>query len=451
MELLRAGRCRFHACGSDSFVVGARRPTPSNYTRHPRSRCWLGARCTALLNAYAWTPAWSSPEPGPPTCLTKWYSGDGYVPIRTNLRSTMNSATNAAATSTDPSSLVNELLEQASPIGLPSQEPRVANQFVHQDAFGQSSPQSRSYDPTQKAVELPVYERARNGDPEAQFNLGLIYDRGDRVERDATQALKWYQEAADRGLSKSQYTLGAKHGLGRDLPKNEIESFRWIRYAANQGHTPSQWLVASFYFGKFGVFKDNVEAYKWALLAGLNSSNVSQECKNLLSVVQGLLNAKQIRHCEISASRWKVKEWDQIEPLRRDPELIETTNGPRYQLSAPILAVRKLLERWQISTAVTNRFMGFDQFEDRYVQGLLTGSEALVQGSETEDRIVNLYYIRCVLGAMFRDKAVENKWLHKPHPQLEGKSLMDLILSGPWTDLVRARAHVDWVSGRLGC
>lgn len=363
----------------------------------------------------------------------------------------MNSATNAAATSTDPSSLVNELLEQASPIGLPSQEPRVANQFVHQDAFGQSSPQSRSYDPTQKAVELPVYERARNGDPEAQFNLGLIYDRGDRVERDATQALKWYQEAADRGLSKSQYTLGAKHGLGRDLPKNEIESFRWIRYAANQGHTPSQWLMASFYFGNFGVFKDNIEAYKWALLAGLNSSNVSQECKNLLSVVQGLLNAKQISHCEISASRWKVKEWDQIKPLRRDPELIETTNGPRYQLSAPILAVRKLLERWQISTAVTNRFMGFDQSEDRYVQGLLTGSEALVQGSETEDRIVNLYYIRCVLGAMFRDKAVENKWLHKPHPQLEGKSLMDLILSGPWTDLVRARAHVDWVSGRLGC
>ena len=86
----------------------------------------------------------------------------------------MNSATNPAATSIDLSSQLNEFLEQASTIGLPSQEPRVASQFVHQNTFGQSSPESRSYEPTQKALELPVYERARNGDPEAQFNVGLI-------------------------------------------------------------------------------------------------------------------------------------------------------------------------------------------------------------------------------------------------------------------------------------
>ena len=363
----------------------------------------------------------------------------------------MSSASNPAATSTDPSSLVNVLLGEADPIESLSQEPREPNQMAHQAAAGRSSAEPGSLDPTQKAVELPVYERARNGDPEAQFIVGLIYDRGDGVERDATQALKWYQEAADQGLPKSQYMLGAKYGLGRDLPMNKIEAFRWMRYAANQGHAPSQWLTASFYFGNFGVYKDNVEAYKWALLAGLNSSNVSQECKGLLSTVQEPLNAKQISRCEISASRWRVKEWDQIRPLRKDAELIETPDGPRYQLSAPILAVRKLLERWHISTEFTNRFMGFDQSEERYVQGLLTGSEALIQGSETEDRIVNLYYIRCVLGAMFRDKAVENKWLHKPLPQLGGMSLMDLILSGPWTGLVTAREHVDWVSGRLGC
>lgn len=133
----------------------------------------------------------------------------------------------------------------------------------------------------------------------------------------------------------------------------------------------------------------------------------------------------------MSASRWKVREWDQIRPFRRDPELIETPDGPHYQLSAPILAARKLLERWHIIADFTNRFMGCDQSEEQYVQGLLTGSEALTQGSETEDRIVNLYYIRCVLGAIFRDKTVENKWLCKPHFQLGGMLLIDLIISGP--------------------
>lgn len=383
--------------------------------------------------------------------LAKCYDGDGSVLIRTNPRSMMSSATNPAATSIGPSSLVNVLLAAADPIEALPQEPREANQLAYETAFGQLSAEPGPHDSAQKAVELLIYDRARNGDPEAQFDLGVTYDRGDGVPRDATQALKWYREAADRGLPESQYTLGAKYGIGRDLPMNKIESFRWIRYAANQGHSPSQWLTASFYFGSFGVHRDNVEAYKWALLADCNQRTVGQECRILLSEIQKLLNSNQMNHCEIIANRWKAKDWNQIKPFRRSPEFIETPSGPRHRLDAPILAVKKLLERWQISTELTNSFMGYDKSEERYVQGLLTGSEALIEGSETEDRIVNLYYIRCVLGAMFRDKEVENKWLRKPHPQLGGRSLMDLILSGPWTDLVTAREHVDWVSGRLGC
>lgn len=433
----------------------------------------------------------------------------------------MSSATNATAT--DPSWLANKLLAEAGSIEFPSGVPHEANQFAHQAAFGQLSPESSPHDSTQKVVVLPIPETAQSEDPEAQFELGATYDRGDGVPRDATQAFKWYQKAAEQGLAKaqfnlavlyftgdgvarnteqaanwfrrsgeqgvvvaqynlgafyekgigvkpdievavqwyrraansglpeSQYMLGAKYGLGHGLPLNRIESFRWIRYAANQGHPASQWLIASFYFGGIGVWRDHVEAYKWALLANSNQNQVDQECKNMLSTIQKLLNKKQLNRCEIVASRWKVKDWDQIKPFRRTPELTETPDGPRYRLDAPILAARKLLERWQISTKLTTRFMGFYESEDQYVEGLLTGREMLIQGSETEDRIVNLYYIRCVLGAMFRDKEAENRWLHKPHPQLDGRSLMDLILSGPWSDLVTARQHVDWVSGRLGC
>lgn len=433
-----------------------------------------------------------------------------------------SSATNAAAPSTDPSWAANKLLAEATP-ELPSQHLGEANQWVHQAAFSQSRTESTSYDSIQKVVELPIPETAQSPDAEALFDLAVMYDNGDGVERDTTQALKWYQEAAEQGLAKaqfnlavlyftgdgvvkddgqavkwfrrsaeqgivasqhnlgafyekgigvksdiasaiqwyrkaadqglpeSQYMLGTKYGLGDGLELNKIESFRWIRYAANQGHSESQWLVASFYFGGIGVCKDNVEAYKWALLARSNQNEVSQDCKNLLNAVQKLLDNAQIRHCEIVASRWKVKNWDQIKPFLRTPELVDTPHGPRYRLGAPLQAVTKLLERWQINPALTTRFMGFGRSEERYVEGLLTGREILIQGSETEDRIVNLYYIRCVLGAMLRDKEAENRWLRLPDPKLGGKSLMDLILSGPWTDLEAARNHVDWVSGRLGC
>ena len=227
---LRATASGFHARGSDSRTAATHRPTP--------------------LQLHS------------PSCeVLPW----GRFPlIRTNPRSMMSSATNPAATSIDLSWLVNVLLAAADPIEAPPQEPHGANQLAHQTAFGQSSAEPRSHDSAQKDVELLIYDRALNGDPEAQFDLGVTYDRGDGVPRDATQALKWYQEATDHGLPKSQYTLGAKYGLGRDLPMNKIESFRWIHYAANQGHSPSQWLTASLYFGSFGVHRDNVEAYKWA-------------------------------------------------------------------------------------------------------------------------------------------------------------------------------------------
>lgn len=434
----------------------------------------------------------------------------------------ISSATSAAMPPADPLWVAKKLLKEASP-ELPSHEPCEASQLAHQAAFSRPSPQSEPHGPVQKVVELPIPETAQKGNAEAQFDLGVSYDRGDGVKRDSTKAfewyrkaarqglaeaqfnlavlyftgdgvlknygqaakwfhrsaeqgvvasqnnlgalyekgigvkpdlksaIQWYRKAAKQGLPQSQYMLGTKYGLGHGVPSNRIESFRWIRYAANQGHSASQWLVSSFYYGGLGVYKDYVEAYKWALLASSNQNKVSQECKNLLTTLRKLLNETQIRHCEIVASRWKVRAWDQIKPFLRNPELIETPSGPRYQLSAPIKVFKKLLERWKISPEHTTRFIGFSQSEERYVEEILTGREVLIQGSEAEDRIVNLYYIRCVLGAMLRDKEAENRWLRIPDPKLGGKSLMDLILSGPWSDLVAAKNHVDWVSGRSGC
>ena len=434
----------------------------------------------------------------------------------------VNTATDGAEISTDPSWVANKLLAEARP-EIASEEHCEANHLAHRAASSQASSESTSCDSAKRMVDLPIPESTPNGDAEAQFDLGVSYDRGDGEEREPTQAFKWYQAAAEQGLAKaqfnlavlyfmgngvvkddgqavkwfrrsaeqgivtaqynlggfyekgigvspdiesaiqwyrksaeqglpeSQYMLGAKYGLGDGLPLNMIESFRWIRYAANQGHAESQWLIASYYHGGLGVCKDYVEAYKWALLARSNQSELSQECENLSTSIQNLLSETQIRHCEISASRWKANDWDQIKPFLRRSEPIETPDGLRYRPSAPIQAVKKLLNRWQVGPEHTARFMGFDQSDERYAKGLLAGREILIQGSETEDRIVNLYYIRCVLGALLQDKEDEIKWLRMSDPKLGGKSLMDLILSGPWTDLLEARDHVDWVSGRLGC
>lgn len=293
---------------------------------------------------------------------------------------------------------------------------------------------------------------AEQGVVAAQYNMGTFHETGMGVELSAERSVHWYREAAQKGLPESQYMLGIKYGLGHGIPSNHIESFRWIRYAASQGHVTSQWLVAAFYLEGYSVCRDHYEAYKWALLANKHRDNgLNQTFGDMLIEIQESLTVEQKRRRELAANRWMVKNWNEIKPLRSDPKCAETPDGPQYELDVLIEAVHVLLKRWNIATEDRTRFLGFSVSDKQYVERLLVGREMLVQGSETEERIGILYYIRCVLGALFRDKEVESRWLRVSHPQLEGKSPMDLIMSGPRSYLVAARIHVDWVSGRLAC
>lgn len=49
---------------------------------------------------------------------------------------------------------------------------------------------------------------AKQGEPSAQYNLGLMYDNGEGVPEDDKQAIKWYRLAAWQGYAKAQYNLG---------------------------------------------------------------------------------------------------------------------------------------------------------------------------------------------------------------------------------------------------
>ena len=49
---------------------------------------------------------------------------------------------------------------------------------------------------------------ATQGDAEAQYNLGLMYDKGQGVVQDHKEAVKWYRLAAAQGNASAQYYLG---------------------------------------------------------------------------------------------------------------------------------------------------------------------------------------------------------------------------------------------------
>jgi len=49
--------------------------------------------------------------------------------------------------------------------------------------------------------------KAESGNIDAQFNLGGMYDKGQGVEQDFREAVKWYQKAADQGFAPAQNAL----------------------------------------------------------------------------------------------------------------------------------------------------------------------------------------------------------------------------------------------------
>ena len=78
-------------------------------------------------------------------------------------------------------------------------------------------------------------QAAEQGDAEAQCNLGLMYDFGNGVPEDDTEAVKWYRKAAEQGFAQAQFNLGMMYYYGHGVPEDYVESYMWLNLAAAQG------------------------------------------------------------------------------------------------------------------------------------------------------------------------------------------------------------------------
>jgi TPR repeat protein len=74
------------------------------------------------------------------------------------------------------------------------------------------------------------------GHIDAQYMLGLMYDKGHGVAQSDSEALKWYFKAADQGCIDAQYILGLRYDQGHGVPQSEDEAVRWYRKAADHRH-----------------------------------------------------------------------------------------------------------------------------------------------------------------------------------------------------------------------
>lgn len=111
---------------------------------------------------------------------------------------------------------------------------------------------------------------AENGSANAQFNLGAMYDNGDGVPEDDTEAAKWYLQAADQGHVNAQFSLGVMYANGEGVAEDATEAATWYRKAADQGDYRAQYNLGALYANGEGVPQDSIECYVWFSLAAMS-------------------------------------------------------------------------------------------------------------------------------------------------------------------------------------
>jgi TPR repeat protein len=108
---------------------------------------------------------------------------------------------------------------------------------------------------------------ADHGYPAAQFNIGMLYQKGVGVERSLTTANAWFQKAVDRNFAPAQLALGRAYMDGIGVDQNTDRGLVLMTSAAEQGLAQAQYEVGVVYREGKIVQRDQVRALEYFLLA----------------------------------------------------------------------------------------------------------------------------------------------------------------------------------------
>ena len=132
---------------------------------------------------------------------------------------------------------------------------------------------------------------AENEDESAQYYLGLMYEKGNGVEKDDYNAYKWFSKAAKKGHAharekiflkaaqngdeEAQYILGVLYD-SYGSPDYYLKAAEWYLKAAQNGYAAAQYKIGWMYENDFCFNKDDNKAADWYLKAAKNGDAEAQ-------------------------------------------------------------------------------------------------------------------------------------------------------------------------------
>ncbi|OJX11593.1 MAG: hypothetical protein BGO77_07725 [Caedibacter sp. 37-49] len=198
--------------------------------------------------------------------------------------------------------------------------------------------------------------------PGAMKNIGDIY----YVHHNFRQALYWYKLAAHQGHARAQFNLGTLHYYGIEVPQNYVEAFYWYLCAALQGLSSAQFNVGTMYYKGHGVVHDLNLVIYWCKQAALQNHIEAQYNLGLLLLddqsiysdydqsIKWLLAAARKGHISSQAAIKNFFIKKNITAMQTEENVFNSNNNGNHIYAMIKGAVQNLYEAHKIEALFNN-------------------------------------------------------------------------------------------------
>ena len=178
---------------------------------------------------------------------------------------------------------------------------------------------------------------ADRGDASAQFNLGILHQRGLGIRRDLSEAFRLFRRAAEQGLPQAEVELGRMYARGWGTAQRFGDAFLWFEKAAEQGDSDAERNLGWLYDQGYGVPRDYKIAAKWYRAAADRGDAEGQYALARLYLQgNGVARDPVQAYCLLTIAALTNKQaGDEVARLNRKLSTDQVSEGLKCALKAP--------------------------------------------------------------------------------------------------------------------
>lgn len=176
---------------------------------------------------------------------------------------------------------------------------------------------------------------AEQGNAQAQYWLGHMYELGLGTARDGALAVEWIGKAAAQGLVPAQLRLGQMYRDGRDTLQDFAQAHDWLERAAKAQNAVAQRELGELFANGWGVPRDPATAYAWYQFAAMRGDREAVRRRDALLLT---MTTAEIAAAQERARTMAAELFGQRPPLTPAPAPSSSAPAPPPASATPAAA-----------------------------------------------------------------------------------------------------------------